>query len=207
MASVFFRYDAPAMKISAPLRLLAGVATMLALPALAHAHSQSALVYDCAAGLAHPWHGWDHLAAMLAVGVWAAQLGGRARWLLPAMFVSVMACAAALGARGFTPSGLEPLLATSVLVLGLVIAAALRPSLGTGVALVAFFAAGHGFAHGAEIPAAAQAAPYAAGFILATAALHLGGLVAGLLALRISALLPRALGAACAATGFLLLLS
>jgi len=195
------------MKNGTPTRLLALGAAALVFPALAHAHSGHALVYDCASGLAHPFHGWDHLLAMVAVGFWAMQLGGRARWMVPAAFVGVMTCAAVVGARGAAWPGLEPVIATSVLVFGLLIVTAARLPLTLGVALVSVFAASHGFAHGAEIPANAGASSYAAGFALATVALHALGLGIGHLALRGPRLLPRVLGAACAAAGAVLLLA
>ena len=193
------------MKSITPVRLFAMLATPLAFPAVAQAHSGSSLVYDCASGIGHPFHGWDHLAAMLAVGVWAAQLGGRARWVVPAAFVTVMTCAAVIGSRGFVVPGVEPMIATSVLALGVLIAAAARMPLASSVTLVSFFAAAHGFAHGTEMPANAGAFSYTAGFVLATAALHLLGLAIGHLALGRSLHLPRALGAVCAAAGAALL--
>lgn len=189
------------MKSITPVRLFAMLATPLAFPAVAHAHSGSSIIYDCASGIAHPFHGWDHLAAMLAVGVWAAQLGGRARWLMPVAFVTVMTCAAVFGSRGFAFPGVEPIIATSVLALGVLIAAAARMPLATSATLVSFFAAAHGFAHGTEMPANAGAFSYTAGFVLATAVLHAVGLGIGHLALRRSQRLPRVLGAVCTAAG------
>ena len=193
------------MKSITPVRLFAMLATALALPAVAHAHSSSSIIYDCASGVAHPFHGWDHLAAMLAVGVWAAQLGGRARALVPAAFVTVMMCAALVGARGIVFTGVEPMIATSVLTLGVLIAAATRMPLAASVTVVSFFAAAHGFAHGSEMPVNAGAFSYTAGFVLATAALHALGLGIGHLALGRSPHFPRALGAVCAAAGTALL--
>lgn len=181
--------------------------TALLLPALAHAHSGDALVYNCASGISHPLHGVDHLAAMIAVGVWATQLGGRARWLVPAVFVGVMALGAGLGANGFFVSGLEPMLAASVLALGLLIAAAVRLPHEVSVCLVGLFALVHGLAHGNEIPHGASALSYGAGFILATAALHGLGLALGTVFAARSSFYPRGLGAACAFVGFGLLLS
>src|SRR5688500_18983774 len=90
-----FRYYRCGMKNVTLARFFALSAAALLLPAPAHAHSGHALAYACASGIAHPFHGWDHLLAMVAVGVWAAQLGDRARWLVPVAFVGVMTCAAA----------------------------------------------------------------------------------------------------------------
>ena len=150
-------------------------ATALALsPTLAHAHPGHAAV-DFAGGFAHPLLGPDHLLAMLAVGLWAAQLGGRARWFVPAAFVSVMTLGAALGMTGAHLPLVEQGIIASVLVLGVLIAAAARLPLAASVALVGVFALFHGFAHGAEMPASANGL----GFVLATAALHAVGLALG----------------------------
>lgn len=186
--------------------LAAGVAT-LAFPALLHAHTQGAPIYDCASGLAHPFHGWDHLLALVAVGLWAAQLGGAARWQVPVAFAGAMACGAALGTAGSLPAGVETIVVTSILILGLLTAAARRPRVALGVALVALLGLGHGLAHGAEMPPGATAAGYGAGLVLATVALQTVGFAVGHAARRTSASLPRALGAACAAAGCVLLLT
>ena len=189
-----------------PLRggfILAG----LLFPALAQAHSNEFLAYDCASGLAHPVHGPDHLATMIAVGLWAAQLGGRARWLLPVTFLGMMALGAVLGSQGFLLPGVEPTIAASVLVLGLVIASTLRLHLGVSAGMIALFALAHGMAHGAEIPAGSSVWAYGAGFMAATAALHVLGLGAGAFLNRRHPALARTLGAACALTGLGLLLS
>jgi urease accessory protein len=188
-------------------RFVAVGTAALVFPTLAHAHSGHSLVYDCASGFAHPLHGWDHLLAMVAVGFWARQLGGHARWSVPAAFVGVMTCAAVLGSRGVAWPGTEPMIATSMLVLGLLIVTAGRVPVGVGVTLVSLFAAGHGFAHGAEMPLNSGALPYVTGFVLATLALHVLGLGLGHLALRQPNFLPRVMGAGCAAAGALLLLA
>jgi urease accessory protein len=195
------------MKSITPHRLFALVAAALAFPAMAHAHSGSALAYDCASGFAHPLFGWDHFAAMVAVGVWAAQLGGRARWLAPGAFVTVMACGAFVGARGAVFPGVEPVIATSVLTLGVLVAAGVRMPLTASLLLVSFFAIAHGFAHGAEMPAGASTLSYGTGFITATLGLHIVGLCLGQLALRRSRHLPRILGAVCTAAGAVLLVA
>jgi urease accessory protein len=193
------------MKRFTPVRLVATLAVALAFPAFAHAHSGQALVYDCASGIAHPLHGWDHLIAMIAVGLWAVQLGGRARWLVPATFVTVMACSARLGSRGIIFPGVELMIATSVLALGVLIAAMARMPLFASVAIVTFFAAIHGFAHGAEMRVGVNLFSYAVGFVIATSALHALGLALGQIANRKSQLLFRAIGAGCAAIGIALL--
>ena len=195
------------MSALVPLRQLAAGGVTLAFPGLLLAHPNGTVVYDCAAGLAHPLHGWDHLLALLAVGVWAAQQRGGARGWLPAAFVAGTAAGVGLGTAGFGLPGLEPALATSVLVLGALIALAVRPALPLGLGLVAVFAVVHGLAHGAEAPATIGIAGYGAGLLMATAALHAAGYVGGLAASRASAFLPRALGIVCAAAGCGLLLA
>ncbi len=144
----------------------------------AHAHDGG---WGFVAGLAHPLGGADHLLAMVAVGLWAGALGGRALFALPVAFVALMAAGGIFGSAGAALPDVEPMILASVILLGAAVALALRPPLAVAVALVALFGFAHGFAHGAEGPAGGFAL-YAAGFVLATAALHaLGiGLVAGL---------------------------
>jgi urease accessory protein len=139
--------------------ILAAVA-FAAAPAAAHTgHGLEGL----AAGFAHPFHGVDHLLAMIAVGAWAAQQGGRAVWTLPAAFVGVMALGGILGFSGTALSGTESVILASVLVLGAVVAAAAKLPLAIAAPVVGAFALFHGLAHGAELPAAANAPAYAAG--------------------------------------------
>jgi urease accessory protein len=202
-----FRYYGGNMKNAAPIRTLALLATALAVPTFARAHTGQTLVYDCASGLAHPFQGWDHLLAMLAVGILAAQHGGRARWLLPLTFIGVMACAATLSARGLALPGLETMIATSVLVFGVLIAVAARLPLAASVAIVGLFAVAHGVAHGAEIPADSTALSYGAGFVLSTALLHAIGLLLGHVGSLKSSQLPRLAGFACAAAGAVFLIA
>jgi urease accessory protein len=162
---------------------------LLALPALAQAHpghDGHELTWDFTGGFAHPFSGWDHLLAMLAVGLWAAQLGGRARWLVPAAFVSVMTLGAVIGQSGATFPGVEQGIAASVFVLGLLIAAAVRLPVSAGVALVGVFAIFHGIAHGAEMPATVGGFSYGTGFIAATALLHAAGVGLGTAAAHFS---------------------
>jgi urease accessory protein len=122
--------------------------------------------------------GLDHLLAMVAVGLWAAQLGGRAAWLIPAAFVSVMTAGAGLGMSGVHLPLVEQGIIASVVVLGLLIATAARLPLVASAGLVGVFALFHGVAHGTEMPASASGFAYAAGFALATATLHAIGLLA-----------------------------
>jgi urease accessory protein len=148
-------------------------------PALAQAHPGHAPGAGFMHGFAHPMTGLDHLLAMLAVGLWAAQLGGRATWLVPAAFVSVMTFGAGLGMSGVHLPLVEQGIIASVFVLGLLIATAARLPLAASAALVGVFALFHGFAHGAEMPVSASGLAYASGFALATVALHVIGFLAG----------------------------
>lgn len=140
------------------------------------AHSHTGLM----AGLAHPFGGLDHLLAMLAVGMWAVQLGGRAWWILPAAFVGSMAMGSLLGATGVLAPAMEAGIVFSVLVLGLLVAARAQASLMLAATLAAGFALFHGAAHGLEMPLAVNPLAYAVGMLSATAMLHAGGVVAGI---------------------------
>jgi urease accessory protein len=158
------------------------------------------------AGLAHPFTGLDHMLAMVAVGLWASQLGRRAMWLLPLTFPAVMAVGAALGLGGLVVPWVETGVASSVLVLGVVIALTLRPSLPISVAVIAAFALLHGYAHGMELPANASALTFGAGFVVSTLTLHLIGIGLGLLAGRIPLrFVAQTAGGAIAAAGAVLL--
>jgi urease accessory protein len=160
-----------------------------------------------AEGLAHPFTGLDHMLAMIAVGLWASQLGRPAIWLLPATFPVVMALGAALGVSGHEMPWIEIGIASSVLVLGAVVALALRPSLIVGAALVGGFALLHGYSHGIELPADVSGLTFGVGFVAATLVLHAIGIAIGLLADRLPVrYLARAAGAAIAASGAVLLL-
>ncbi|MDB6017325.1 MAG: Ni/Fe hydrogenase [Pedosphaera sp.] len=161
------------------LALLAGCALV---PTLAQAHHLPGETNGFVGGLNHPVHGWDHILAMVAVGLWASQLGGRALWLVPATFVSLMAAGGMLGMMGVPVPGVETGILVSVLGLGLLIATAARLPLAASMAVVGLFAIFHGQAHGAEIPVAASGLSYGFGFVVSTAGLHACGLGMGLLA-------------------------
>lgn len=170
-----------------PKRVLGLIAIVLALPAtaLAHpGHEGHELTWDFGAGVVHPLTGWDHLLAMVAIGFWAVQLGGRARWLVPSAFVAAMALGAALGRSGMAVPGIQQGIAASLLVLGLMICTATRVPAWAGMAMAAGFACFHGFAHGAEAPATTDGLMYGAGFMIATACLHLAGIGLGTLLAR-----------------------
>ena len=192
-----------------PTRIIACAAVMgvaLAAPAFAHtgigAHS-----HGFAAGFLHPLMGLDHMLAMLGVGVWAAQLGKRATWLVPAAFVAVMIAGAGLALSGIAMPMVEFGIAGSVLVIGALIAFGTRMPVGLAMSLVGLFALFHGHAHGTELPGFAHPAAYGAGFVTATALLHAGGLGIAFLVRRHAARLPfRIAGAMMAAVGGGLLL-
>lgn len=152
------------------------------------------------AGIAHPLFGLDHVLAMVAVGVWAFQLGGRAKWLVPASFVALMAVAGGVGMAGIGLSMVEIGIAASVLILGLLIAFSVRVTPAIGAGIVALSAIFHGHAHGAEMPLLGSAWQYGIGFVLATAALHGLGLALGK-GLDKQSLVLRATGAMVAASG------
>jgi urease accessory protein len=150
-------------------------------------------------GMSHPLSGFDHMFAMFAVGVWAAQLGGRAIWTVPTSFVAMMALAGWIGTTETPLPMVESGIATSVLVLGLLIAFSIRTSPVLGAGLVALFAVFHGYAHGVEMPGNALWS-YGFGFVLATALLHGVGILAGL-SLRNRAAWLQAAGALVAISG------
>ncbi len=159
------------------------IALALALvPTLAHAHPGHGAVTTGGIGwgLAHPFTGPDHILAMIAVGLWAVQLGKRALWVLPLAFVGSMAAGAALGMGGMRLPFVEPAILASALGLGALVAFAKRLPIGASAALVSIAALFHGQAHGGEMPAGASGLLTTAGFILATALLHTVGIAAGL---------------------------
>jgi len=131
------------------------------------------------AGVAHPFLGLDHVLAMLAVGLWAAQIGGRALWAVPLAFVAMMGGGGLLAIAGIALPVVEAGIAASVLVLGLFVTLAVRLPLAAGMALTGTFALFHGHSHGVELPAMASPLAYAMGFLVATGLLHLMGVVAG----------------------------
>lgn len=155
-----------------------------------------------AGGLAHPFQGVDHLFAMIAIGLWAAQQGGRALWAIPAAFVGAMGLGGALAWSGVGLPHVESAIALSVLGLGLLIATRYRASVSVGMTIAGMFALFHGYAHGLEMPQAASPALYALGFVLATMGLHGVGIAGGLLGRRA----VRLAGVGIAATGAALLM-
>lgn len=153
---------------------------LAAAPGLASAHSLGGIEGSgLVAGLSHPFSGPDHLLAMLGVGLWAAALGGAAVWKVPASFVAVLVAGCVLAMGGVSLPGVEPLVAASVLLLGLALVSALRASAVSGSLLVGVFALFHGYAHGAEMPVAASAWMYLLGMVGASITLHLAGVGIG----------------------------
>ena len=148
-------------------------------PALAH--TGVGQVTSFSAGLAHPLSGADHILAMTALGLWAVSVGGRAIWIWPTTFVAAMLAGFAAGSLGLATPFVETVIALSVVALGLFVALAVKAPLWLGAAIAGLFAFFHGHAHGAEA-AAENLIPYAAGFALTTAALHVGAIGLGLLA-------------------------
>jgi urease accessory protein len=147
----------------------------------AAAHTEGGLAGGFASGFAHPLLGADHIAAMVAVGLWGAFLGAPAIWLLPIVFPLVMALGGVLGILGVPLPGVEIGIAVSAVVLGMMVALAVRPHLAIAAILVGAFAIFHGYAHGAELPEGGNAVAYSVGFVIATGLLHLFGIAIGLL--------------------------
>ncbi len=150
-------------------------------PILALAHNDQGLSGGLISGLLHPVLGLDHLVAMVAVGLWGAQLGPPSIWLLPITFPGVMALGALLGLLNVGLPGVEFGIAGSALMLGLLVAAGAKATVWFAAIVVGLFAVFHGYAHGIEVPEAANPLAYGVGFIVATGLLHLVGISLGLL--------------------------
>jgi urease accessory protein len=148
-------------------------------PTAAFAHTGLGATGGFAHGFVHPITGLDHILAMVAVGLFAWQLGGRALWLVPATFVAVMALGGALAIAGIGVPLVELAIALSVVVLGAIVAAGVKAPVAVAMAVVGVFAVFHGHAHGAEMPETMAGLAYGLGFMLATALLHLAGIGIG----------------------------
>ena len=172
----------------------------------ASAHGGGDIAGGFAGGFGHPLFGPDHVAAMVAVGLWGAMLGPPAIWLLPTAFPLVMAFGGVLGIVAVPMPRVEVGIAISAIVLGLMVALAVRAPLVVAVAVVSAFAILHGHAHGSELPPGADAIAFSAGFVIATGLLHVGGIGLGLVtrwpAGRIAV---RLIGAAIAGAGVIFL--
>ena len=180
--------------------LLAVVAALAATGAAAHEAGDAGGGF--VTGFLHPILGWDHVAAMVAVGLWGAFLGAPAIWVLPVAFPLVMAVGGAMALAGVPFPAVELGIAVSALAIGLMVALAQKPPLWVAGLVVAFFALFHGHAHGAEMPAAASPTAYAVGFVIGTGLLHLAGIGLGLLAgSQAGRMAVRGLGGVIAAAG------
>jgi urease accessory protein len=195
------------MRTASPKILLALLMLLSSSTAFAHpGHDVSGF----AAGLMHPYSGLDHLLAMVAVGLWAAQGNkkdsvGRIIWLLPATFMAMLAAGAAVALEWQGMPMIEAGIASSVLALGLLIALSAQLPAWLSIALTAVFGFFHGYAHGIELPDSVAPAEYALGFLAATASLHLCGVAMGVATRRHHAMLSRVLGGAIAISGAYLL--
>jgi urease accessory protein len=161
------------------------IAALALVPTAAFAHTGVGDGHGFVHGFAHPIGGLDHVLAMVTVGLFAWQLGGRALWLVPASFVLAMTAGGVIGMAGIPMPFVELGIAASVLVLGVMVAVGVKAPLAIAMGLVGAFAIFHGHAHGTEMPLDALGAAYAAGFVLATALLHAGGIALGVLIGRI----------------------
>jgi urease accessory protein len=152
---------------------------LVATPALAHIERGQAAGF--LTGLSHPVSGLDHVLAMVAVGLWGAQLGAPAMWLLPVIFPMVMALGGVLGLLGIPLPFVEIAIALSAVLLGLMVMSEARPPVAVAAIMVGFFAVFHGHAHGTELPAGQSGLLYSMGFVAATGCLHGVGIAIGLI--------------------------
>jgi urease accessory protein len=156
----------------------------LATPALAHVGTVNHGGF--AHGFMHPLVGLDHILAMVAVGMLAARLGGRAMWLVPAAFIAMMMLGGLLGFAGVPLAFVEQGIWLSVIVLGVLVALGLNMPTALAMGIVGVFAVFHGHAHGTELPDGSAPAAYVAGFVLATAVLHAAGIGLGIAVERLA---------------------
>ena len=179
---------------------------VLLLPSMSYAHEGSGGGFM--AGLTHPVLGFDHLLAMLSVGILSAQMGGQAIWRVPFTFVLVMLAGGILGINGVPIFSVEVGIAFSVLALGVAIALEKKLSPLLAMVFVGFFAIFHGHAHGTEMPSLSKPVFYACGFVLGTAGIHVAGVLIGIIAERLKdgAQLLRYTGAGIAGIGFHLII-
>jgi urease accessory protein len=189
--------------------LSASAVSIALLPTVALAHTGVGDTVGFSHGFIHPLAGIDHVLAMMMVGVFAWQLGGRALWLVPITFVLVMAIGGVLGVTGIGVPFIEIGIALSVIVLGASVAFRVKAPMAIAMAVVGLFAIFHGHAHGSEMPENAAGMTYGLGFMIATALLHLGGIGLGFLIGRIGdkrgPVFVRAAGAAAAVAGLAIL--
>jgi urease accessory protein len=171
-------------------------------PGVAHAHLIQGGSGGLGSGFEHPLTGPDHFLAMFAVGLWGAQLGGRPVWTLPVTFPLIMVIGGMMGILGVPLPGTEIGIALSIIALGSAIATKWRPPEWVALLLISIFAICHGYAHGTELPAAADPADFALGFVIATGIIHVFGIGVGLLLQKpYGGRLCRGLGAVIAVAG------
>jgi len=156
-------------------------ALILFTPKLLFAHETGDVAGGLGSGFSHPFTGFDHVVAMVAVGIWGTQLKQPAIWLLPVTFPVVMAFGAMLGVMGVPLPGIEIGIAVSAIVLGTMIAFEITPALWIAAVIVGFFAIFHGHAHGTELPDSVQPLAYGVGFVVGTGILHIIGISIGLI--------------------------
>ena len=154
---------------------------LLAWTGHASAHEATGIAGGFFSGFMHPVLGLDHVVAMVAVGLWGAFLGTPAIWILPVVFPLVMAMGGALGVLGVPIPAVETGIASSAVVLGIMVAMAARPPIWVAAVIVGVFAIFHGHAHGTELPSAANPLAYSLGFVISTGLLHIAGIAFGLL--------------------------
>src|SRR5580704_18011312 len=168
------------------LRLISLIGTLLVASTAAYAHTGVGDTSGFVHGFAHPISGVDHVLVMVAVGLFAAHLGGRALWLVPLSFVSMMVVGGACGMAGVELPFVEVGIGMSVVILGLAVAIGYRIPTAAAMAMVGLFAVFHGHAHGVEMPESTSGLEYGIGFLLATALLHVCGISLGLAICRLS---------------------
>lgn len=168
------------MSFNRPRHILGLALLVLALPGIANAHVLAGEGGGFLHGFEHPLSGLDHMLAMFCVGLWGAQMGGRSVWSLPIAFPLIMVVGGMMGIAGVPLPAVESGIALSIIVLGAAIAFLWRPPEWLAVLVIGAFAIFHGYAHGAELPTAADPADYALGFVVATGLIHLAGIAVGL---------------------------
>jgi urease accessory protein len=169
-----------ALRKAAATRSMMLVISLLVSVQMANAHVHKGEAVSFLSGIKHPISGLDHVVAMIAVGLWGAQLGAPAIWVLPVAFPMVMALGGMLGLLGVPLPGIQVGIAASAILLGAAVMLELRPPLAAAAALVTFFAIFHGYAHGSELPAGENGLLYSIGFVMATGCLHGVGITVGL---------------------------
>jgi urease accessory protein len=160
--------------------LAIAIAITLSIPNFANAHTGADLTFSFWHGIQHPIGGLDHILAMVAVGLWAAQMGGQAMWIVPSAFVVAMTASSVMGHFGLPLPGVEQGILASDFILGCLLLFATRLPLAVSAGIVGILAIFHGYAHGAEMPQTVSGLNYGLGFITATATLHLVGIGLGL---------------------------